>query len=40
MAREAVRKRLRFGMTLVTTDQPADAKSRSGDGFVVLDSAG
>jgi hypothetical protein len=36
-AREAVRKRLRFGATLVTTDQPADAKTRSGDGFVVLD---
>jgi hypothetical protein len=37
-AREAVRKRLRFGATLVTTDQPADARTRSGDGFVVLDS--
>ena len=37
-AREAVRKRLKFGMTLVTTDQPADAKTRSADGFVVLDS--
>ena len=37
-AREAVRKRLKFGMTLVTTDQPADAKTRSGAGFVVLDS--
>jgi hypothetical protein len=36
--REAVRKRLKFGMTLVTTDQPADAKTRSADGFVVLDS--
>jgi len=36
--REAVRKRLKFGMTLVTTDKPADAKTRSGDGFVVLDS--
>ena len=36
--REAVRKRLKFGMTLVTTDQPADARTRSGDGFVVLDS--
>ncbi len=35
--REAVRKRLKFGMTIVTTDQPADAKTRSGDGFVVLD---
>jgi hypothetical protein len=39
-AREAVRKRLKFGMTLVTTDQPADARTRSGDGFVVLDSQG
>jgi L,D-transpeptidase catalytic domain len=37
-AREAVRKRLKFGMTLVTTDQAADAKTRSSDGFVVLDS--
>jgi hypothetical protein len=37
-AREAVRKRLKFGMTIVTTDQPADARTRSGDGFVVLDS--
>jgi hypothetical protein len=36
--REAVRKRLGFGMTIVTTDQPADAETRSGDGFVVLDS--
>jgi hypothetical protein len=36
--REAVRKRLKFGMTIVATDQPADAKTRSGDGFVVLDS--
>ena len=36
--REAVRKRLKFGMTMVTTDQPADAKTRSSDGFVVLDS--
>jgi hypothetical protein len=25
-------------MTIVTTDQPADAKTRSRDGFVVLDS--
>jgi len=25
-------------MTIVTTDKPADAKTRSGDGFVVLDS--
>jgi hypothetical protein len=39
-AREAVRKRLRFGMTVVTTDLPANAKTRSGDGFVVLDSPG
>ncbi len=37
-AREAVRKRLKFGMTIVTTDQLAGAKTRSGDGFVVLDS--
>jgi hypothetical protein len=37
-AREAVRKRLKFGMTIVTTDQPADAKTRSSDGFVVVDS--
>ncbi len=37
-AREAIRKRLKFGMTIVTTDHPADAKTRSGDGFVVLDS--
>jgi hypothetical protein len=36
-AREAVRKRLKFGMTIVTTDKPADAKTRSGEGFVVLD---
>ena len=35
-AREAVRKRLKFGMTLVTTDQPADARTRSGAGFVAL----
>ena len=38
--REAIRKRLKFGMTVVTTDQPADARTRSGDGFVVLDSPG
>ena len=37
--REAVRKRLNFGLTVVTTDLPADAKTRSSDGFVVLDSA-
>jgi hypothetical protein len=37
-AREAVRKRLKFGMTLITTDQLADARTRSDDGFVVLDS--
>ena len=35
--REAVRKRLKFGMTVVTTDEPADAKTRSAEGFVVLD---
>ena len=34
---EAVRTRLRFGMTLVTTDEPATAATRSGDGFVVID---
>ncbi|HEY1454498.1 MAG TPA: hypothetical protein VGF57_13645, partial [Roseiarcus sp.] len=39
-AREAVRKRLKFGMTIVTIDQPADARTRSRAGFVVLDSAG
>ncbi len=38
--REAVRKRLKFGMTVVTTDQPASAATRSRDGFVVLDSQG
>ena len=32
-AREAVRKRLKFGMTVVTTDGPANAKTRSGPGF-------
>ncbi len=37
--REAVRKRLKFGMSIVTTDRPADAATRSADGFVVLDSA-
>ena len=37
-AREAVRKRLKFGMTVVTTDGPANARTRSGPGFVVLDS--
>jgi hypothetical protein len=37
-AREAVRKRLKFGMTVVTTDQPATAKTRTRDGFVVIDS--
>ena len=36
-AREAVRTRLRFGMTLVTTDELASAATRSRDGFVVLD---
>ena len=35
--REAVRKRLKFGMTVVTTDEPADAKTRTAEGFVVLD---
>ena len=38
--RRAVRKRLKFGMTLVTTDQPADAETRSSDRFVVLDLQG
>jgi hypothetical protein len=38
-AREAVRKRLKFGMSIVTTDRPAEATTRSADGFVVLDSA-
>ncbi len=38
--REAVRKRLKFGMTVVTTDQPATAATRSRDGFVVMDSQG
>ncbi len=36
--REAIRKRLKFGLTVVTTDGPADARTRSGAGFVVLDS--
>jgi hypothetical protein len=36
--REAIRKRLKFGMTVVTTDEPADAKTRSASGFVVLNS--
>jgi hypothetical protein len=36
--REAIRKRLRFGMTVVTTDEPADAKTRTAGGFVVLNS--
>jgi hypothetical protein len=35
--REAVRTRLKFGMTLVTTDEPATAATRSGDGFVIID---
>jgi hypothetical protein len=35
--REAVRSRLRFGMTLVTTDELATATTRSQDGFVVID---
>jgi hypothetical protein len=37
--REALRKRLRFGTTVVTTDEPANAKTRSATGFVVIDSA-
>jgi hypothetical protein len=37
--REALRKRLRFGTTVVTTDEPANAKTRSANGFVVIDSA-
>jgi hypothetical protein len=36
--REAVRKRLEFGMTVVTTDEPASAKTRSSGGVVVLNS--
>jgi hypothetical protein len=38
--REALRKRLRFGTTDVTTDEPSNAKTRSADGFVVIDSMG
>ena len=38
--REAIRQRLKFGMTVVTTDHAADARTRSGAGFVVIDSAG
>ena len=38
--REAIRKRLKFGMTVVTTDQPATAATRSRDDFVVLDGQG
>jgi len=37
---EAIRKRLKFGLTVVTTDEPADARTRSAEGFVVLNSAG
>lgn len=37
--REAIRKRLRYGLTVVTTDQKADAKTRTAEGFVVLDSS-
>ena len=37
--REALHKRLRFGTTVVTTDEPANAKKRSTNGFVVIDSA-
>ena len=36
--REALRKRLRFGTTVVTTDEPANAQTRSASGFVVIDS--
>jgi hypothetical protein len=36
--REAVRARLKFGMTLVTTDELATAATRSHEGFVVIDS--
>ena len=36
--REALRKRLRFGTTVVTTDEHANAKTRSANGFVVIDS--
>ena len=36
--REAIRKRLKFGLTVVTTDQKAGAGTRSAEGFVVLDS--
>jgi hypothetical protein len=35
--REAVRTRLKFGMTLVTTDELASTATRSQDGFVVID---
>jgi len=38
--REAIRKRLKFGLTVVTTDEKADARTRSGEGFVVLDATG
>ena len=37
--REAIRKRLRYGLTVVTTDEKADARTRSAEGFVVLDSS-
>ncbi len=40
VVREAIRKRLKFGLTVVTTDEKADAKTRSAEGFVVLNSAG
>ena len=36
--REAIRKRLKFGMTVVMTDAPATAATRSREGFVVLGS--
>lgn len=39
-ARKAVRERFKFGMTIVATDEPANAKTRPRDGFVVLNSAG
>ena len=38
--REAIRKRLKFGLTVVTTDEKADARTRSATGFVVLDGTG
>ncbi len=35
--REEVRKRVKLDMTVVTTDQSASARTRSGEGFVVVD---